>query len=70
MSIITYCCPALQLDETCSITSDPSSSSLEDTSGVLVTSHLRIIAAVALFIEGLIGVYVPVLLKSVEGHEW
>jgi hypothetical protein len=31
---------------------------------------LRLIAAAALFLEGLAGVYIPVLLRSVQGYEW
>lgn len=59
-------CP--QLDDTCVITDD--SSTLQDPGSIPVTTALRLGAAAALFLEGLIGVYVPVLLKTVEGYEW
>jgi hypothetical protein len=35
-----------------------------------VTNMLRLVAALALFFEGLAGVYIPVLLKSFAGYEW
>lgn len=70
----------MQLDETCSLgTGDAASSSAAastlDPSGghagmMPVTGMLRLVAALSLFLEGLAGVYIPVLLKSVQGYEW
>jgi hypothetical protein len=41
-----------------------------DAGSIPVTGMLRLVAALALFLEGLAGVYIPVLLRSVEGYEW
>lgn len=63
--------PALQLDNSCSFqTDDVAAAGTADPGSVPVTGYLRLIAALALFLEGLAGVYIPVLLRSVEGYEW
>jgi hypothetical protein len=62
----------LQLDESCSIGDGPSSdlAGFDAAGGSVVSNWLRIGSAVALFIEALAGVYIPVLLTGVEGYEW
>ncbi|KAF6258712.1 Zinc/iron permease [Scenedesmus sp. NREL 46B-D3] len=62
---------ACQLDESCSLSDGPSAAGgLHETVNTPVTSMLRLGAALALFLEGLAGVYIPVLLKSFQGYEW
>lgn len=60
-----YC---VQLDNSCNLHSDAAANTAD--SGTPVTGTFRLIAALALFLEGLAGVYIPVLLRSVEGYEW
>jgi hypothetical protein len=60
-----------QLDESCSISEGPAAAGgLHESVNAPVTGMLRLVAALALFLEGLAGVYIPVLLKSFEGYEW
>jgi hypothetical protein len=58
-----------QLDDSCNLHADPSIE-VGDAGSIPVTGMLRLVAALALFLEGLAGVYIPVLLRSVEGYEW
>jgi hypothetical protein len=66
-----HCCMyavlAVQLDNLCDLHLDAAGTT---DGGMPVTGMLRLIAALALFCEGLAGVYIPVLLRSVEGYEW
>lgn len=65
------CCWGTQLDESCSLSDGPlAAGGLHETINTPVTSMLRLGAALALFLEGLAGVYIPVLLKSFQGYEW
>lgn len=59
---------AVQLDNSCNLHLDAATNTAD--SGTPVTGTFRLIAALALFLEGLAGVYIPVLLRSVEGYEW
>jgi hypothetical protein len=59
----------VQLDNSCNLQPDAAAGNTAD-SGTPVTGMFRLIAALALFLEGLAGVYIPVLLRSVEGYEW
>jgi hypothetical protein len=60
-----------QLDESCSLSEDPAAAGgLHESVNAPVTNMLRLVAALALFFEGLAGVYIPVLLKSFAGYEW
>eukprot|EP00775_Hariotina_reticulata_P010088 gene10088-10243_t len=63
---------ACQLDESCAIGDAPASglAGFEAAGGSIVSNWLRIGSAVALFLEALAGVYIPVLLTGVEGYEW
>lgn len=58
----------LQLDNSCDLHLDGAANTAEG--GMPVTGTFRLAAALALFLEGLAGVYIPVLLRSVEGYEW
>lgn len=58
---------AVQLDNSCDLHLDAAA---HTDGGMPVTGMLRLVAALALFCEGLAGVYIPVLLRSVEGYEW
>jgi hypothetical protein len=50
---------------------DPTAAgALQESVNAPVTNMLRLVAALALFFEGLAGVYIPVMLKSFEGYEW
>lgn len=60
----------LQLDDSCNLQPEVAGSTHTDPGSIPVTGMLRLIAALALFLEGLAGVYIPVLLRSVEGYEW
>lgn len=58
-----------QLDNSCDLHAEPTMD-VGDAGSIPVTGMLRLVAALALFLEGLAGVYIPVLLRSVEGYEW
>lgn len=60
----------LQLDESCSLSEGAAAGAYHEHVNAPVTGMLRLVAALALFFEGLAGVYIPVLLKSFEGYEW
>lgn len=61
---------ACQLDESCSLSEGAAAGAYHEHVNAPVTGMLRLVAALALFFEGLAGVYIPVLLKSFEGYEW
>lgn len=58
----------MQLDNSCDLQVDTTGGGHD--SSIPVTNMLRLIAAAALFLEGVCGVYIPVLLRSLEGFEW
>lgn len=68
--VACFLCLATQLDDTCTLQPGAAQHSTADPGSMPVTGMLRLIAAVALFLEGLAGVYIPVLLRSVQGYEW
>lgn len=58
--------PTPQLDNSCALSEDPSPGNL----GQTVTPWLRAAAAVGLGAEALLGVLIPLWLRSVEGYSW
>ena len=66
--------PCLQLDPTCAL-EDPLAAAADAADGTGndggdVTMLLRAIVAFGLFIEALLGIYIPVWMKSLDSYEW
>jgi len=59
-------CHTPQLDHTCHLGDAPAPAHPDGT----VSTQLRTIVAIGLGLEALLGIYIPIMLRSVAGYEW